>query len=56
MVAVFVKCQKCFKEAADLDNDGDEESEPDHVEDEEEGHEEVEDVVDGEHLNQLQRN
>ena len=45
---------KNFKEA-NLDNDGAEESEPDDVEDEEEGHEEVEDVVDGEHLHQLQR-
>ena len=44
-----------LEEADDLDNDGDEEGEPDDVEDEEEGHEEVEDVVDGEHLNQLQR-
>ena len=45
---------KIFNEA-NLDNDGAEESEPDDVEDEEEGHEEVEDVVDGEHLHQLQR-
>ena len=43
-----------LKEADDLDNDGDEEGEPDDVENKEEGHEEVEDVVDGEHLNQLQ--
>ena len=53
-VVVIVRCQKIFYEA-NLDNDGAEESEPDDVEDEEEGHEEVEDVVDGEHLHQLQR-
>ena len=46
---------KKIREASDLDNDGSEESEPDDVEDEESGHEEVEDVVDGEHLQQLQR-
>ena len=40
----------------DLDDNGRKEGEPDDVEDEEESHEEVEDVVDGEHLNQLQRN
>ena len=40
----------------DLDDNGREEGEPDDVENEEESHEEVEDVVDGEHLNQLQRN
>ena len=40
----------------DLDDNGRKEGEPDDVEDEEGGHEEVEDVVDGEHLNQLQRN
>ena len=52
-VIVVKMCQKCFKD--DLDNDGNEEGEPDDVEDEEGGHEEVEDVVDWEHLEQLQR-
>ena len=51
-----MKCRRFFEEEGDdLDNDGGKEGEPDDVEDEEEGHEEVEDVVDGEHLNQLQR-
>ena len=40
----------------DLDDNGRKEGEPDDVENEEESHEEVEDVVDREHLNQLQRN
>ena len=42
------------KLTAHLNYNGDKESEPDDMEDEEEGHEEVEDVVDREHLNQLQ--
>ena len=40
--------------SAHLNYNGDKESEPDDMEDEEEGHEEVEDVVDREHLYQLE--
>ena len=57
----YLQCQHCSREIfliaiLDLDDNGRKEGEPDDVEDEEESHEEVEDVVDGEHLNQLQRN
>ena len=54
----YLQCQHCSRDISilDLDDNGREEGEPDDVEDEEESHEEVEDVVDGEHLNQLQRN